>query len=83
MQGSSDAMMNFGAAGLAALAGPALELGGFFAVNLISASVLTLILLPLGIRALLRRGRQERARIHEPIPEVVDATTVTGAEPLA
>jgi MFS family permease len=83
MQGSSDAMMNFGAAGLAALAGPALELGGFFAVNLISATVLLLILLPLGLRALTRRAREERAQTHEPVPEVVDATTVTGAEPLA
>lgn len=83
MQGSSDAMMNFGAAGLAALAGPALEFGGFIAVNLISAAVLLLILLPLGLRAFTRRAREERARTHQPVPEVVDATTVTGAEPLA
>jgi MFS family permease len=83
MQGSSDAMMNFGAAGLAALAGPALEFGGFVAVNLISAAVLLLILLPLGLRAFTRRARDERARMRLSVPEVVDATAVAGAEPLA
>lgn len=83
VQGSSDAMMNFGAAGLAALAGPALQLGGFFAVNLLSASVLVLVLIPLGLRALRRTASAEPAPVHEPIPEVVDATAAaTGRDPL-
>lgn len=61
IQGSSDAMMNFGAAGLAALAGPILEFGGFFAVNVMASVVLFLVLIPLGLRAASKSALQELA----------------------
>jgi MFS family permease len=53
LQGASDSMMNFGAAALAALAGPVLAWGGFTAVNLMAAVVLA-VLAAIGIRAALR-----------------------------
>lgn len=62
IQGSSDAMMNFGAAGLAALAGPVLEFGGFFAVNVMASVVLLLVLLPLGLRASTKAVREDLAK---------------------
>jgi predicted MFS family arabinose efflux permease len=40
LQGSVDSLMNFGAAALAALAGPVLAFGGFLAVNVMAACVL-------------------------------------------
>ena len=54
LQGGVDASMNFGAAALGALAGPVLALGGFFAVNVMAAVVLA-VLVGAGIRAALRR----------------------------
>lgn len=56
LQGASDSLMNFGAAALAALAGPALAWGGFTAVNLMAAVVLALLAL-VGVRATIRTGR--------------------------
>jgi len=40
LQGASDMMMNFGAAGMAAVAGPVLAAGGFRAVNMVALVVL-------------------------------------------
>jgi predicted MFS family arabinose efflux permease len=54
LQGASDSLMNFGAAGLAALAGPLLALGGFLAVNAMAFIVL-LVLAGVGARAALKR----------------------------
>lgn len=51
LQGASDAIMNFGAAAVGALAGPILALGGFFAVNLMAAVILA-ILAAFGLRAM-------------------------------
>ena len=56
LQGASDALMNFGAAALGALAGPVLALGGFFAVNLIALVVLLLLVIA-GVRATRRPTR--------------------------
>jgi MFS family permease len=55
LQGAVDAMMNFGAAALAALAGGVLAFGGFLAVNVMAAFIL-LPLVALGIRAVKGRG---------------------------
>ncbi len=51
LQGANDMMMNFGAAGMAALAGPVLALGGFFWVNMMALAVLV-VMVTLGLRAL-------------------------------
>lgn len=51
LQGATDMMMNFGAAGMAALAGPVLTAGGFFWVNMVALAVLVPIVV-LGLRAL-------------------------------
>ncbi|MEO8221453.1 MAG: MFS transporter, partial [Specibacter sp.] len=51
LQGATDMMMNFGAAGMAALAGPVLALGGFFWVNMMALAVLFPVVV-LGVRAL-------------------------------
>lgn len=51
LQGANDMMMNFGAAGMAALAGPVLAVGGFFWVNMMALAVL-LVMATLGLRAL-------------------------------
>ncbi|AIY02299.1 major facilitator transporter [Arthrobacter sp. PAMC 25486] len=51
LQGANDMMMNFGAAGMAALAGPVLTLGGFFWVNMVALAVL-IVMVVLGLRAL-------------------------------
>ncbi len=53
LQGAVDSLMNFGAAALAALAGPILAFGGFFAVNVMAACILVPVAV-LGIRARLR-----------------------------
>jgi Arabinose efflux permease len=53
LQGAVDSLMNFGAAALAALAGPILAFGGFFAVNVMAACILVPFVV-LGIRARLR-----------------------------
>ncbi|WGW11273.1 MFS transporter [Saxibacter everestensis] len=50
LQGASDAMMNFGAAIMAALAGPVLANGGFLWINLMAALILLPLIL-LGVRA--------------------------------
>ncbi|MDJ0316608.1 MFS transporter [Arthrobacter antibioticus] len=51
LQGANDMMMNFGAAGMAAIAGPILALGGFFWVNM-AALVVLLPMVVFGLRAL-------------------------------
>ena len=51
LQGANDMLMNFGAAGMAALAGPVLALGGFFWVNMMALAVLVAMVV-LGLRAL-------------------------------
>lgn len=51
LQGANDMMMNFGAAGMAALAGPVLALGGFLWVNLMALAVLV-VMVVFGVRAL-------------------------------
>jgi len=56
LQGSVDAMMNLGAAALAAVAGPVLALGGFLAVNVMAACVLAPFLV-LGLRSLVQARR--------------------------
>jgi MFS family permease len=53
LQGAVDSLMNFGAAALAALAGPVLAMGGFFAVNIMAACVLTPFVF-FGVRAIRR-----------------------------
>lgn len=51
LQGANDMMMNFGAAAMAALAGPVLAVGGFFWVNMMALAVLIPVVV-LGVRAL-------------------------------
>ena len=51
LQGANDMMMNFGAAGMAALAGPILAMGGFLWVNILALVVLAPMVV-LGVRAL-------------------------------
>ena len=51
LQGANDMMMNFGAAAMAALAGPVLAAGGFLWVNMMAAAVLV-VMAALGLRAL-------------------------------
>ncbi|MHA7177273.1 MFS transporter [Arthrobacter sp. Sr24] len=51
LQGANDMTMNFGAAGMAALAGPVLAAGGFFWVNMMALAVL-IVMVTLGVRAL-------------------------------
>lgn len=65
LQGAVDALMNFGAAALAALAGPVLALGGFFAVNVMAACILAPVVV-FGIRAGRPRGALES-------PSAIDA----------
>ncbi|MCU6479988.1 MFS transporter [Arthrobacter sp. A2-55] len=66
LQGANDMMMNFGAAGMAALAGPVLAAGGFFWVNIVALAVLVPMVL-LGLRA--------RRVAPEPVSEdMVDAS---------
>jgi MFS family permease len=55
LQGASDAMMNLGAAFLAALAGPVLAVGGFLAVN-VMAFVVLVVLAAVGLRAVFAGG---------------------------
>ena len=50
LQGANDMMMNFGAAGMAALAGPILTLGGFLWVNMTALAVLAVMVF-FGLRA--------------------------------
>lgn len=50
LQGANDMTMNFGAAGMAALAGPVLAVGGFFWVNMMALAVLV-VMIVLGLRA--------------------------------
>lgn len=65
LQGAVDAMMNFGAAALAALAGGVLAFGGFLAVNVMAALIL-LPLVALGIRATAsRRGQRLQTGPHD------------------
>ncbi|GAA2010761.1 MFS transporter [Brevibacterium samyangense] len=45
VQGTSDACMNFGAAGVTALAGPVLAVGGFLWINAMAACVLAVLVL--------------------------------------
>ncbi|GAB3564326.1 MFS transporter [Spelaeicoccus albus] len=54
LQGGVDSLMNFGAAILAALAGPVLALGGFLAVNVMAVCILVPFIF-FGVRALARR----------------------------
>jgi MFS family permease len=56
LQGVVDSMMNFGAAGLAALAGPILAWGGFLAVNLMAACILVPVVV-FGVRAAVAHHR--------------------------
>lgn len=51
LQGANDMLMNFGAAGMAALAGPILSAGGFLWINLAALAVL-LPMVALGLRAM-------------------------------
>ena len=67
LQGANDMMMNFGAAGMAALAGPVLAWGGFFWVNMMALAVL-LVMVTLALRAL--RTTPERASA-EPVTDTV------------
>lgn len=50
LQGANDMSMNFAAAGMAALAGPVLAMGGFFWVNMMALVVL-IVMVILGVRA--------------------------------
>lgn len=50
LQGANDMTMNFAAAGMAALAGPVLAVGGFFWVNMMALAVL-IVMVTLGVRA--------------------------------
>lgn len=59
LQGATDMMMNFGAAGMAALAGPILALGGFFWINAAALAVLVPMIM-LGVRALQAPGTVPR-----------------------
>ncbi|WP_288026584.1 MFS transporter [Arthrobacter sp.] len=65
LQGANDMMMNFGAAGMAAVAGPVLAAGGFFWVNMVALAVLAPVVV-LGVRA--RRITPEPSAV-----EMVDA----------
>ncbi|WP_026556426.1 MFS transporter [Arthrobacter sp. 35W] len=62
LQGANDMMMNFGAAAMAALAGPILAAGGFFWVNMMALAVLFPVVL-LGVRA-----GSARFRTATPVP---------------
>jgi MFS family permease len=57
LQGAVDALMNFAAAALAAVAGPVLAAGGFLAVNAMAACVLVPLVLS-GLRVIGRRPVQ-------------------------
>lgn len=70
LQGAVDSMMNFGAAGLAALAGPILAWGGFLAVNMMAAVVLLPVVL-LVLRAMLRD--EQPADDHDRLSSAADA----------
>lgn len=58
LQGATDMLMNFGAAAMAALAGPVLAAGGFFWVNMMALAVLVPLVV-LGLRT--RRTTPETA----------------------
>jgi MFS family permease len=62
LQGSVDAMMNLGAAALAALAGPVLALGGFLAVNVMAACILAPLVV-LAVRSLAGARRTARPTV--------------------
>jgi MFS family permease len=62
LQGANDMLMNFAAAGMAALAGPILAVGGFLWVNMVALGVLVPMTL-LGVRSYL-------ARVPETDPDV-------------
>lgn len=72
LQGAVDAMMNLGAAALAALAGPVLAFGGFLAVNVMAACILAPLIV-LGVRSLVHgvRATRQRAAV-SPAGEGVD-----------
>ena len=59
LQGANDMLMNFGAAAMAALAGPVLAAGGFFWVNMMALAVLIPVVV-LGLRA----RRSTPIRVH-------------------
>jgi MFS family permease len=65
LQGASDSLMNFGAAGLGALAGPVLALGGFLGVNLMAFVVLAALAL-IGSRAAITRRAPPRSEAQVP-----------------
>ncbi|WP_125612594.1 MFS transporter [Specibacter cremeus] len=65
LQGANDMLMNFGAAAMAALAGPVLAAGGFLWVNLMALVVLLPVIV-LGLR--LRRTTPA----HPEVPQVAD-----------
>ncbi|ALO65608.1 hypothetical protein AS189_02760 [Arthrobacter alpinus] len=50
LQGANDMTMNFAAAGMAAMAGPVLAMGGFFWVNMMALAVL-IVMVIFGVRA--------------------------------
>lgn len=50
LQGANDMLMNFGAAGMAAIAGPILATGGFFWVNMV-ALLVVIPMIVMGVRA--------------------------------
>lgn len=54
LQGAVDSLMNFGAAAMAAVAGPMLMFGGFLAVNIVVAFLLAPVLF-FGLRAIASR----------------------------
>lgn len=62
LQGANDMLMNFAAAGMAALAGPILAVGGFFWVNMVALGVLVPMMM-LGVCSYL-------ARVPETDPDV-------------
>lgn len=68
LQGANDMSMNFAAAGMAALAGPVLAVGGFFWVNMMALAVL-IVMVTLGVRAW--RTTPDAATI----PHVTDAVS--------
>lgn len=64
LQGANDMLMNFAAAGMAALAGPILAAGGFFWVNMVALGVLMPMML-LGVRSYVHRAPEKNADVSE------------------
>lgn len=64
LQGANDMLMNFAAAGMAALAGPILAAGGFFWVNMVALGVLVPMML-LGLHSYLHRAPEKYATASE------------------